>query len=74
MLQGRWRWLVLHLGRVLLRALVASAVLWVLVSLPLARATPELFYMVRVPVLVFCFIVYLGKLQIDTFFYNHYQP
>jgi hypothetical protein len=73
MAKARWRRLAFHFGRVLLRALIATAMLWILVSLPLPRQTPELFYIVRVPVLVFFFIVYLGKLLIDTLFYNHYQ-
>ncbi len=66
------RWLS-HLVRVLGRALLATIILWLAVSFPLPRVTPQLVMMVRVPVAVFLFIVYIGKLLIDSFFFDHYQ-
>ncbi len=64
--------LLFHLARVLMRALIATLILWLAVSIPLPRFTPQLFVMVRLPVLIFLFIVYIGKLLIDTFFFDRY--
>ena len=72
--KSRWRAFTAHLGRSLVRALIATTLLWVAVSVPLPRLTPQLFVMVQVPIAVFIFIVYIGKLLIDTFFYDRYCP
>ncbi len=61
-----------HLARVILRALVATLILWLAVSIPLPRLTPQFLVTARVPVVIFLFIVYIGKLLIDTFFYDRY--
>ena len=61
-----------HLVRVAGRAVLATVVLWVAVAVPLPLLTNQLFLMVRVPVAVFIFIVYIGKLLYDTFFYDRY--
>ena len=58
--------------RVAGRAVLATFVLWLSVSVPLPLLTNQLFLMVRVPVAVFVFIVYIGKLLYDTFFYDRY--
>jgi hypothetical protein len=64
--------LIVHLARVVVRALVATGLLWLAVSFPLPLMTSQLFVSVRMPVAIFLFIVYIGKLLIDTFFFDHY--
>ena len=64
--------LLLHLARVAGRAALATLLLWLSVSVPLPLLTNQLFLMVRVPAAVFLFIVYIGKLLYDTFFYERY--
>lgn len=60
--------------RLAVRVLIAAALLWLVLHLPLPRGTPQLFVMVEVPLAVFLFIVYTGKVFYDTFFYDRYQP
>ncbi len=69
---SRARRLFSHLARVVARALLATLILWLAVSVPLPRLTPQFLVMARVPVVIFLFIVYMGKLLIDTFFYDRY--
>ena len=66
-------WLV-HTGRVAARALMAAVVLVVALAVPLPGFTPRLFVMIYVPLLVAGFIIYIGKLLYDTFFYDRYKP
>ncbi len=68
----RARRLFSHLARVVVRALVATLVLWLAVAIPLPRLTPQFLVMARVPVVIFLFIAYMGKLLYDTFFYDRY--
>jgi hypothetical protein len=64
----RWRSLI---GRVV----VAVVVAWIIATMPLPRVAPQTWVAYfQVPVAIFLFICYIGKLLIDTFFYNHYQP
>ncbi len=70
---SRWRALIVHLGHVAARAVLASAVLVLALALPLPSDMPWLFHMVYVPLAVLSFIIYIGKLLIDTFFYDHYN-
>jgi hypothetical protein len=67
-MRGRWRTLI---GR----AAAATVVAWVIATVPLPRVGPETWFAyVQVPLAIFLLICYVGKLVIDTFFYNHYQP
>ncbi len=68
----RVRRLVSHFGPVVARALLATIVLWLTASFPLPLITSQLFQMLRTPVAILIFIIYIGKLLIDTFFYDHY--
>ncbi len=63
-----------HLWRVLSRALVATALLWIVLSIPLPAYGFQLLYTLRVPIAIFLFIVYIGKLLYDTLFFDHYRP
>ncbi len=66
----RKRWLGL-----IVRAAIASAVAWVLANAPLPTIAPHTWFAyVQVPVVVCMLICYLGKLLIDTFFYDRYRP
>ncbi len=68
----RARRLVSHYGPVVARAVLATLVLWLAASVPVPLITSRLFQMLRTPVAILIFIVYIGKLLIDTFFYDHY--
>jgi hypothetical protein len=61
-----------HFVRIGVRALAATVILWFLVSIPLPLLPAQSFLMVQVPVSVFLFVVYIGKLLVDTFFYDRY--
>lgn len=63
---------ITHLRRIGLRALFATLVLWVLISLPIPLLPARYFLLVQVPVSVFIFVVYLGKILYDTFFYDRF--
>lgn len=59
--------------RVILRILIAAALLWFIATVPLPTPNWELVVFIRVPLAVFVFIVYVGKTLYDTFFYER-QP
>ena len=58
--------------RLLARAMIAASILWLVVTLPVPIRLPLLFEIMRVPVAVFLFIAYIGKVLFDTFFYDRY--
>lgn len=55
------------------RFAIAAAVFFVIVVFPLPFWTPKWFELFQVPVAVMLFIIYLGKLLFDTFFYDQYR-
>lgn len=64
-----------RLQKLLFRSAIASVIAWVLTSVPLPSiASHTWFAYVQVPVVIFLLICYIGKLMIDTFFYDHFQP
>lgn len=67
-MRGRWRGVLIRIG---LAALIAW--LFATASLPFIPA-PKWFAYVQVPFVIFVFICYIGKLLLDTFFYDHYKP
>lgn len=62
----RWR-------RFLERAALAGAIFFVIAVAPLPFWTPRVFELFQVPVMVMLFIMYLGKLLYDTFFFDRYS-
>ncbi len=74
MYRRRWRAFLSHLARVLARAVLAAIVLVLALALPLPPEMPWLFHLVYVPLAILSFIIYIGKLLIDTFFFDHYEP
>ncbi len=60
--------------RVAARALIAAGVLVLALALPIPAFSPWFFHMVYVPIAILSFIIYIGKLLLDTFFYDHYKP
>lgn len=65
---GRWQALIV-------RSAIASSVAWVLATLPFPAIAPHTWFAyVQVPVVIFLLICYIGKLLIDTFFYDRYRP
>ncbi len=69
----RWRAFISHLARVIARAVLAAIILVLALALPLPPNMPWLFHMVYVPLAILSFIIYIGKLLIDTLFFDHYH-
>ena len=65
--------LLKRLVRLIVRLFIASAVLWMIISVPLPGLDSNLLVSLRVPLTVFVFIVYIGKTLYDTFFFER-QP
>ncbi len=64
-----------RLGSLFVRSGIAALVAWVLISLPIPQIPARTWFaFVQVPVVIFLLMCYIGKLLIDTFFYNHYRP
>ncbi len=63
----RWRGVLVRIG-------IAALFAWIfsIASLPFIPAHTWFAY-VQVPVVVFVFICYIGKLLMDTFFYDRYK-
>ena len=59
----RLGWLALQLG-------IAALVVWLAITVPLPRTIPQPLALVRVPVAVLVFIVYVGKTLYDTFYFE----
>ncbi len=64
-----------RLAGAIVRLGIATLIAWVFAttSLPIIPA-PKWFAYVQVPVVIFVFLCYVGKLLIDTFFYDRYRP
>ncbi len=59
--------------QLLVRALFAAAIAWFIASMPVPRMSAATWIpYVFVPTVVFILICYVGKLLIDTLFYDHY--
>jgi hypothetical protein len=67
-MRERWRGVIVRIG-------IAALIAWIFAttSLPIIPAHKWFAY-IQVPVVIFVFLCYVGKLLIDTFFYNHYEP
>jgi hypothetical protein len=64
-----------RLQSLVIRVTIATLVAWVIATMPLPVIAPErLVAFIQVPIVVFFLICYIGKLLIDTFFYDRYQP
>lgn len=58
-----------------IRVVIAALLAWILATVPLPQLAPQTWVaFVQVPVVVFFLICYIGKLLIDTLFYDHYKP
>jgi membrane protease YdiL (CAAX protease family) len=65
--------MVSKLARFAVRFVIAAAILWAVISAidliaPLPQRDAQLIVLLRVPIAVFIFIVYIGKTLYDTFF------
>ena len=57
-----------------IRVFIACVIAWVLATGALPRIPPHLWVAdVFVPIVIFILICYIGKLLIDTLFYNRYN-
>jgi hypothetical protein len=61
-----------HLKRIGIRALAATLILWAMVSFPIPLLPGRYFLLLQAPLSIFLFLVYVGKLLYDTFFYDRY--
>ncbi|TAH51753.1 MAG: hypothetical protein EYC68_10360 [Chloroflexota bacterium] len=62
--------MISKLAHLAVRVLIAAAILWAVLSVPLPLRDAQLIVLLRVPIAVFIFIVYIGKSLYDTFFYE----
>jgi hypothetical protein len=54
---------------------MAGLVAWFIATVPLPTIAPNTWFAyIKVPIVVFILICYLGKLLFDTFFFDHYKP
>ncbi len=64
-----------RLRSLLIRVIVATAVAWILATVPLPQIAPQtLVAFIQVPIVIFALICYIGKLLVDTLFFDHYKP
>ncbi len=54
------------------RAVIAGAILWAVISVPLPLPPDDTLVLLRIPAAVFLFVIYVGKTLYDTFFYQRY--
>jgi hypothetical protein len=58
-----------------IRISIAGMLAWILATGVLPRIPIHLWVAdVFIPIIIFLLFCYIGKLIIDTFFYNHYNP
>jgi hypothetical protein len=58
----------------IIRLFIATLIAWILATVPLPRLTSQQWFAyIQVPLIIFLLVCYIGKLLIDTFFYNHYK-
>ncbi len=53
-----------------IRLVIAAAILWAVISVPIPLRDAQMILLLRVPIAVFVFIVYIGKTLYDTFFFE----
>ncbi len=64
-----------HWRILILRVTIATIVAWIIATVPIPQVAPYLWFAYfQVPIAIFVLICYLGKLLIDTLFYDHYHP
>ncbi len=56
-----------------IRIVIAAAILWLIATVPLPTQDWQLVVFIRVPLVIFIFIVFVGKTLYDTFFFER-QP
>ncbi|MBI5650287.1 MAG: hypothetical protein HZC40_07575 [Chloroflexi bacterium] len=58
----------------LIRFFIATLIAWMLATVPLPRLTAQQWFAyIQIPIIIFLLVCYIGKLLIDSFFYNHYN-
>jgi hypothetical protein len=63
-----------RLTRFIVRSLFAISLALLCAIAPLAQIVPNEFVQAQVPVVTLILLCYLGKLLIDTLFYDHFRP
>jgi hypothetical protein len=59
-----------RIARLVMRVVVAAAILWGVISVPLPFEDNERLLLLRIPIAVLLFVIYAGKTLYDTFFYE----
>jgi hypothetical protein len=52
------------------RVAIAAAIVWAIASVPLPLRSGDVILLLRIPILIFIFIVFVGKTLYDTFFFE----
>jgi hypothetical protein len=64
-----------RLATLVSRSVFAGLVAWFIATVPLPTIAPNTWFAyIKVPIVIFILICYLGKLFFDTFFFDHYKP
>jgi len=63
-----------RLGSLVIKAVVAMAMALLCAIAPLAAVVPIGIVQAQVPVIMLILLCYLGKLLIDTLFYDRFRP
>lgn len=64
-----------RLQKLIVQSFIASLIAWILTNVPVAEIAPRTWFaFIQVPLIVFVLLCFIGKLLIDTFFYDRYQP
>ena len=63
-----------RLGNLVIKSVVAVAMALLCAVAPLAALVPLGVVQAQVPVIMLILLCYLGKLLIDTLFYDHFRP
>jgi hypothetical protein len=63
-----------RLPGLVVKAFFAVALALLCAVAPLAQVLPAGFAQAQVPVVMLILLCFLGKLLIDTFFFDHYRP
>jgi hypothetical protein len=61
-------------GSLVIRVVIALLLAWLLAVAPVSSIAPQKWVaFVQVPIVVFFLVCYLGKVIVDTLFFDHYK-
>ncbi len=63
-----------RLREIVVQSAFAALIAWLLIIAPISAIAPQTWFaFVQVPIVIFGLVCYIGKLLIDTLFYDHYK-